>query len=471
MGEIGASYQAFLDRKRIVAPTVGIDAAVDINPALFDFQRDIVRWALRKGRSAIWADCGLGKTPMALEWSRHVLAHTGSPVLILTPLAVAEQFVREGTKFGVPVNHAGDDVDVVPGVNVTNYERLHRFDLSRFSGVVLDESSILKDFTSKTRRAVIDGFRETPYRLACTATPAPNDFVELGNHAEFLGVMSRTEMLSMFFVHDGETTQEWRLKGHARADFWRWLASWAVAIKRPDDLGYDGSRYDLPELRVHDVVVECTAPPTQGMLFADEARTLNDQREARRDSIDDRVTAAADIVKREPAEPWLVWCDLNAESAALTAAIPDAVEVKGADEPEHKTGAIRGFGAGEIRVLVSKPSIAGWGVNWQHCARVVFVGLSHSFEAYYQAIRRIWRFGQTRPVECYVVTSSREGAVAKNLRRKQDDAEALARGLSEHMRDITRSEIRSTTRTVDEYCPAVPMTIPAWVGLDDGEPQ
>lgn len=462
-------YESFLARKRIVAPTAGIEPAGDINPQLFDFQRDVVRWALRKGRAAIWADCGLGKSPMALEWSRHVAGVTGGRVLILTPLAVAAQFVREGEKFGVSVTHARDDDELSDGISVTNYERMHKFDMSQFSGVVLDESSILKDFTSKTRCAIIDGFRETPYRLACTATPAPNDFVELGNHAEFLGVMSRTEMLSMFFVHDGETTQEWRLKGHAKADFWRWLASWAVAIKHPADLGYSAVGYDLPELRAHDIVVESSADPPQGMLFAQEARTLGEQRGARKGSLAERVAAAAAIANAEPSEPWLIWCDLNDESKALTDALADAVEVKGSDAPEHKEQAIHGFGAGSVRVLVSKPSIAGWGVNWQHCARVIFVGLSHSFEAYYQAIRRTWRFGQTRPVECYIVTSSLEGAVAKNLRRKQDDAETLQRGLSEHMKDITRAELGSTARTQDEYNPMVEMTIPAWVGAEDQE--
>lgn len=457
-------YQEFLARKRVTAPSVGIEPLLDINPALFDFQRDVVRWALRRGRAAIWADCGLGKSPMALEWSRHVVEHTGGRVLILTPLAVAEQFVREGDKFGVPVTHARDDDGVSDGVTVTNYERMHRFDLSQFAGIVLDESSILKDYTSSTRNAVIDGFRETPFRLACTATPAPNDFVELGNHAEFLGVMSRTEMLSMFFVHDGGTTQDWRLKGHARRDYWRWLSSWAVAIKHPSQLGYDGTGYDLPELRTHEVVVKCSVQPPQGLLFADEARTLSEQRGARRDSLADRVRMAAEIVAREPDEQWLIWCDLNDESTALAASIPGSFEVKGADTEEHKSSTIGGFAAGNVRIMVSKPSIAGWGVNLQRCARVVFVGLSHSFEAYYQAIRRTWRFGQTRPVECYVVTSEREGAVVRNLRRKQDDAESLASGLAEHMRDITRAELVGTTRTVDEYNPTVRMTVPSWVG-------
>jgi hypothetical protein len=459
-------YATFLARKRIVAAPRGIEPVMPLNQMLFPFQRAIVEWALRRGRAAIWADCGLGKTPMALEWATHVREHTGGRVLVLTPLAVAPQFVREGAKFGISVTHARDDGELSDGISVTNYERLHLFDLSQFAGVVADESSILKDYTSKTRNAIIDGFRETPFRLACTATPAPNDFVELGNHAEFLGVMTRTEMLSMFFVHDGGSTQDWRLKGHARGDFWRWLASWAVAVKRPGDIGYSNDGYDLPPLDVHQVVVDADVEPDQGEMFAMHARSLTDHRRARKMSLEARVRAAAEIVSREPDEPWLVWCDLNDESAALAAAIPGSVEVKGADSPDHKVRTAEGFVSGGVRVIVSKPSIFGWGVNWQHCSRVAFVGLSHSFEQWYQAVRRTWRFGQGRPVECYVVTSSLEGEVVRTLERKAADAETLASSLAEHMSEITRAELAATARTQDDYCPTVEMTIPKWVGAE-----
>ena len=460
------NYAEFLARKRIVAPPRGIEPVMPINSMLFEFQRDIVTWALRRGRAAICADCGLGKTPMSIEWATHVREHTGGRVLILTPLAVASQFVREGAKFGVSVTHARDDSELSDGISVTNYERMHLFDLSQFAGVVADESSILKDYTSKTRNAIIDGFRETPFRLACTATPSPNDFTELGNHAEFLGVMTRTEMLSMFFAHDGGSTQDWRLKGHAKGDFWRWLASWAVAIKRPSDIGYSDDGYDLPPLNTHQIVVQSSIGPEQGEMFTRDARTLSEQRAARKASLSDRVAKAAEIVNAEPDEPWLVWCDRNDESAALIAAISGAVEVKGSDSSEHKERSIAGFTSGDVRVLVSKPSIAGWGVNWQHCARVVFVGLSHSFEAYYQAIRRTWRFGQARPVECYVVTSSQEGAVVESLSRKQADAETLTASMAEHMRYLTRAELAATSRTEDAYDPTVEMTVPSWVGVE-----
>ncbi len=462
-------YEEFIGYKRLVAPPVGIAEPPELNPKLFPFQRDIVRWALKRGRAAIWADCGLGKTPMALEWAKHVCAHTGGNVLILTPLAVAQQFVSEGEKFGVPVKlcRIGDDVE--PGVNVTNYERIHHFDPASFAGVVADESSILKDYTSATRNMLIESFARTPFRLACTATPAPNDQMELGNHAEFLGVMTRTEMLAMFFTHDGGETQTWRLKGHAQKDFWRWVCSWAVNIRAPSDLGYYDDGFILPELRIHERVVSCgdDMAKRQGALFTVEARSLDEQRAARRASMPERVAEAARIVNAEPSESWLVWCDLNAESEALTTAITDAVEVTGSDSVEHKETTLHGFTKRSPRVLVSKPSLAGWGMNWQHCARVVFVGLSHSFEAWYQAIRRTYRFGQTRPVECYVVTSDAEGAVVANLKRKQSDAETMALGMVEHMRDITRAELSATKRDSTEYRPTVRMVVPEWVGRED----
>jgi hypothetical protein len=461
------SYEDFVATKRVLAPTTGIEVEVDLNPLLFPFQADITRWALRRGRAAIWADCGLGKSWMALEWARVVAAFTGRPVLIMTPLAVAAQFVREGTKLGIVVRHAREQADVAPGVNVTNYERLHKFDLSTFGGVVADESSILKDYTSSTRNAVIDGFARTPFRLACTATPAPNDHMELGNHAEFLGVMSRVEMLSMFFVHDGGATQDWRLKGHAVKDFWRWVCSWAVAVRSPSDLGYADDGFRLPDLEIaeHVVSVGQEFARNQGSLFAVEARGLSEQREARKTSLADRVALAAGIVNAEPSEPWLVWCDLNDESSALTAAIPGAVEIRGSDDPETKESRMGDFTDGRARVLVTKPSIAGWGLNWQHCARVVFVGLSHSFEAWYQAIRRVYRFGQRRRVLCHVITSDAEGAVVANLKRKQADADRMVTGMVAEMGEFTA--VGSAKRDATEYRPTKTMTIPIWIGQEE----
>jgi len=459
-------YEEFVERKRLTAPVAGIEAVPPLNAKLFPFQRDIVAWALKRGKAAIWADCGLGKSWMALEWARVVADHTRRPVLIATPLAVAQQFVREGEKMGIRVTHAREVADATDGVNVTNYERLHKFELSAFAGFVADESSILKDYTSATRNALIEGVARTPFRLACTATPAPNDHMELGNHAEFLGVMSRTEMLSMFFVHDGGATQDWRLKGHAQKDFWRWVCSWAAALRSPADLGYGDDGFRLPPLNVHERVVSIGTDfaRQQGSLFVVEARGLQEQREARKRSLVDRVKVAAEIVAREPDEPWLIWCDLNDESEALTTAIPGAMEIRGSHSAEEKEAAMAGFTDGSVRVLVTKPSIAGWGLNWQHCARVVFVGLSHSFEAWYQAIRRVYRFGQRRPVECHVVTSDGEGAVVANLKRKQADAAAMVDGMVREMEAF--ADVGATRRETTDYQPTIEMTVPAWVGME-----
>jgi hypothetical protein len=461
-----SAYDQFLANKmRIVRPS-GIDDPPAINGKLFDFQRDITRWALRIGKAAVWADCGLGKSWIAIEWARIVAHHTAAPVLILTPVAVAQQFEAEGRKLGVDVTHVrdGSECSTHPIV-VTNYERLHRFDAAHFGGVVLDESSVLKDHTSKTRSQLIDSFSNTRYRLCCTATPAPNDFVELGNHAEFLGAMSRTEMLSTYFCHDGGSTQDWRLKGHAESDFWRWISSWAVNLKHPSDLGYSSEGYDLPALDITHHRVEsaaCFGSSDQASLFPDHARTLSEQRAARRSSLSARVDVAAELVNGSDV-PWIVWCDLNAESEALRDAIGDAVEVRGSDSVTVKEDRIYGFATGAHRVLVTKPSIAGHGMNWQHCARVAFVGVSHSFEQWYQAIRRCWRFGQRKPVSCHIITSEQEGAVVESLERKQRDADRLTRGMVAHMADLTREQLGQTARSMLSYAPAANMRRPTWL--------
>jgi superfamily II DNA or RNA helicase len=462
------SYAEFLASKAIAAPPCGIPDPPELSPLLFEFQRDITRWALRRGRAAIWADCGLGKSWMALEWARVVSETQGGPVLILTPLAVAQQFVEEGRKLGIPVRHIGDRAEHGDGIEVCNYDRIHRLDLGRYVGVVLDESSILKDYAGATRNAIIEGFARTPFRLACTATPAPNDYLELGNHAEFLGVMMRKDMLSTFFINDieGAADTKWRLKGHAQGDFWRWLTSWAVALRSPSDLGYDATGYDLPALKMRHVVTvtdHSEAAKELGTLFVLDAKTLSEQRAARRASLKDRILEAQILVAKEPDESWILWCDLNAESSALAAAIPGAVEVTGSDPPEVKEARMAAFRSGEIKVLVSKPSIAGWGVNWQHCARVIFVGVTHSFEAWYQAIRRTWRFGQRREVHCYVISSDIEGNVLASLARKQADAEKMVAGMVAQMVDLSSVEIRGANRVRTEYDGAGAIKIPAWL--------
>jgi superfamily II DNA or RNA helicase len=460
------SYAEFLEAKTLAVPPTGIPDPPDLSAKLFPFQRDITRWALRRGRAAIWADCGLGKSWMALEWARVVREHTGRPVLILTPLAVAQQFVEEGQRLGITVRHIGDRSEHGDCIEVCNYDRLHRLDCGRFGGVVLDESSILKDYSGATRNAIIDAFQRTPFRLACTATPAPNDFMELGNHAEFLGVLSRTEMLATFFVHDGGDTSQWRLKGHARGDFWRWLTSWAVALRSPADLGYDAAGYDLPKLAMHHITTETDhteAAKELGTLFVLDAKTLSEQRAARRASLKDRILEAQILVAREPSESWLLWCDLNAESESLSRAIPGAVEITGSDAPETKEARMAAFRRGEVGVLVTKPSIAGWGVNWQHCARVIFVGVTHSFEAWYQAIRRTWRFGQTREVHCYIISSDLEGNIIASLERKQRDAETMVQEMVDNMSDMTRAQLGASTRTAIAYVPAKTLVMPKWL--------
>lgn len=447
------TYEAFISEKAIETAPSGFHARHDaLSPHLFPFQRDIVLWALLRGRAAIFCGTGLGKTFMQLEWARLVVEETGRPVLILAPLAVAQQTAREGARFGVAVTLCRDGADVQPGINIANYERLHRFDAAMFGGVVLDESSIIKSYDGATTTAIIEAFADTPYKLACTATPAPNDYMELGNHAAFLGVMSRVEMLALFFVHDGGSTQDWRLKGHAQEVFWRWLASWSTLMRLPSDLGYEDGAFALPPLTYHHHTVESTAIPP-GMLFAVEATDLMARKQARRDSIAERVAVVAELVNAST-EPWLIWCDLNAEGDALTKAIPDAVQVAGRDTPEDKEARMIGFTDGAHRVLVSKSSICGFGMNWQHCRNVAFVGLSDSWEQYYQAIRRCYRFGQTRPVECHIVSSEAEGAVVANIERKERDAEHMASEMVKHMQVQNMAALAGATRDRDTYATA-----------------
>lgn len=449
MPGVPTSYETFLASKRLEDAPTGIDHdPANLHSDLFGFQREIVAWALRRGRAAIFAATGLGKTPMQLEWARHA----GETVLIFAPLAVAAQTQREGEKFGIDVRHVHDGAELAPGINVTNYERLERFDPAKIDALVLDESSILKSFDGVTRRKLTEFGRGIPMRLCATATPAPNDYTELGTHAEFLDVMSNREMLSLYFTQDGNTTQKWRLKGHAHDPFWRWVASWAVALNTPGDVGHEDedARFVLPPLNIEQIVVDQSDPMAVGTLFAIEASTLAERRDARKATLDERVQAAIDLVAAEPDEQWLLWCDLNAESEALTQAIPGAVEVRGPDDPDSKERALLGFADGSMRVLVTKPSIAGFGMNWQGCARVVFVGLSDSFERYFQAVRRCWRFGQGRPVEVYVVTADTEGAVVRNIERKERQAKKMMEQIVLNMAERTKEHLRRNTATYEE---------------------
>lgn len=454
------NYSTFLDAKFRAISREGIRADLS-QYHMFQHQSDLAAWALRRGAAAIFAETGLGKSRMECAWSDVVHRHTGRDVIMAAPLAVAEQTVAEGMAIGVQVTHAREPEDIRPGVNITNYERLHKFDLTQFSGVVLDESSIIKHQGSKTLQFLLDAFRRTPYKLCATATPAPNDWTELGNHAEFLGVRSRTEMLAEFFVHDGGDTQTWRLKGHARQAFWRWVASWGAMVRSPADLGHDASLYELPPLHVHQHTVEIPHDPAIG-LFPAEAQTLMERRDARRASMVERVRECAALVNADR-RAWVVWCDLNAEGDALEAAIPDSVQVAGADSAEVKESRLLGFPAGKHRVLITKGSIAGFGMNWQHCDRQAFVGVTDSWETYYQAVRRCWRFGQKNPVHVHVFASNQEGAVVANLSRKERDARAMADAMASETLAAVRESVLGRQKESNEYTPDRRITIPSFL--------
>jgi hypothetical protein len=638
------AYDKFLESKRIVAPPTGFEPGA-ISKKLFHFQHDCVQWACRRGRAALFEDCGLGKTPQQLIWADQVCSQADKPVLILAPLCVTQQTAREGSKFGVKVNVVREQAEVQSGINITNYEKLHHFDPLAFGGVVLDESSILKAYDGATRNAVIGSFRETPYRLACTATPAPNDFMELGNHAEFLGVMSRVEMLATFFVHDGGDTSKWRLKGHAEKDFWRWLCSWAVNIRKPSDLGYADGNFKLPKLNLREHVVQSTQK-MDGYLFAMPASSLAERRDARRQSIDERAILCYELInanegaspslqskisqgtregeadccnglvspKQEvkevsgspqklhdeilsrssvtveqtnsrtkkkdsgnkareipnrcesqgagesgcksvesplsgtkktaevdgeiqsvstvcggsvekpigevcdlrirqngqpenvsgsgplsqnnegaglpvpplqlcdrahegqpkyrsgglsvSSEKWLVWCQLNSEQDLLEKLFGKlCVSIRGTTPDEDRIVMEREWREGPIPVLISKPSIFGFGMNWQHCHNVVFLGISDSYEDFYQSIRRVWRFGQTEEVNAHIIISSLEGAVLANIKRKETDARRLADEMIKNMSDISAKNIRGSVRETEEYKPTVRMQLPEFLSV------
>jgi len=424
-------YEEFLLKKQISHSHCGIDIDIgNINDNLFDWQKKVVLWALRKGKSAIFAECGLGKTAMQLEWANQV----GGTSLILAPLAVAEQTKREGEKFGYKVNVVANQEDIVINeINITNYEKIHKFIPDVFKSVVLDESSILKNFTGKIRTQIIDFFQNTQYKLCCTATPSPNDFVELGNHAEFLNVMTRVEMLSMFFINDSGDTGTWRLKGHAKGNaFWKWLSTWAIIMKNPCDIGFNGDDFILPELSIKNIIIPYTGEIYT--LFVETAKTLTERRESRKESMNDRVATASDLVNKSK-DQWLVWCNLNDESTSLYKQINDAVEIAGKHDEKHKKNAMLDFSQGKIKALVTKPSLAGFGMNWQNCHNMIFCGLSDSFEQYYQAIRRCWRFGQKHPVNVYIIIGEREKSSLDNINRKQHESEVMYFNMIKHIKN------------------------------------
>lgn len=649
------SYELFVSKKLGEIESQGISATLK-DYGLFPHQSDLVNWALRRGRAAIFADTGLGKSRMQVAWADMIASETGHRVIILAPLAVAEQTVEEAASIGVTIQHAREESDADGHqIVITNYDRLHKFDCSKFGAVVLDESSIIKHHTAKTLQTLLETFRNTPYRLACTATPAPNDWTELGNHAEFLGVRSRVEMLAEFFVHDGGDTQVWRLKGHARHLFWRWVASWGAMVRSPADLGHDASAYELPPLNVHQHTVEIEHNPQHG-LFAMEAQTLMERRDARKQSMAERVKACVLLIKNEnsklaanvngefydgleervrieseaegssrprlhgeaqcsiregqrgsrrvhegvlreesgevqeadsgaagavqrqaarevcdmrgnsgegevccevvggeqpgreegaeaccrlrdcafrlqrndgdaeqcvrdlrilghersedvscggslphdwqgsrdpvrklqsrsrevqgrrdeanagcgvPFEKWLIWCDLNDEQDALERALQDEgisfVSIRGSTEGDDRVQRERDWRLGSAQVLISKSKIFGWGLNWQHCRRMAFVGVTDSFEAYYQAVRRCWRFGQKSPVDVHIFSSNQEGAVVQNLKRKEHDAKAMADAMATETIDAVRSEVLGRSKETNPYKPKTAMNVPSFL--------
>ena len=656
MAESIIDYGGFVRQKLTSTPPVGITRDVDLIAGLFPHQVALVRWSLRRGRSAIFADTGLGKTRMQVAWADVVTRETGGDILILAPLAVAQQTVAEAADCGVSINHAHDAADVKPGINITNYDRLHRFDASRFVGVVLDESSVIKHHTSKTLQALLDAFRTTPYRLCATATPAPNDWTELGTHAEFLGIRSRAEMLAEFFVHDGGDTQTWRVKGHARQIFWHWVASWGVMLRSPADLGYDASAYNLPPLTVHQHTVESEHSQEEtGFLFAMEASDLMERRGARKASLTERVKACVLHIKshntklaasflgakngleegirgvpqiegpdrsgisgsekfpigkgqgwstrvheevlrdesgkiqshkpraegqeecstqgavcvgrgsprkdegsvsglapiksgkeekpetsggvwdrpvglpghacdsersvrdlrtlgfvgpellsscgplplngkgsrpsvhelqpgagqvqgrqeqvvlsnRVPVEKWLIWCDLNSEQDALEALLRKEgisfVSIRGATDDDKRIQYEVEWRTGETQVLISKSSIFGWGLNWQHCRNVAFVGVTDSWEAYYQAVRRCYRFGQKQEVHVHIFASEQEGSIVANLKRKEEDARQMAEALSAEVLESVKSELFGQSRESNDYAANTPINVPSFL--------
>lgn len=437
------NYQEFIRQKIKPLPSLGFEVDIEsLNSNLMDWQKRIVQWAIKRGRAALFEDCGMGKTFQQLEWARIIKNHTSSPVVIHCPVGVRHQTKREAEKFGIECDVAVVDEpeQVIYGINLVNYEKLHKFGGVEFGGVVLDESSILKGMTGKIREMLTERYKQTRFKLACTATPAPNDCMELGNHAEFLGVCDAVDMLNRFFYHDSGDTSKWVLMPHGEKDFWRWVSQWAICIGKPSDIGGDDSGFDLPELRVHRHIVEAdnaTAP--DGYLINVSGLTATTIHEEKRMTCNARCSKAADIVRSVDGH-CVVWCDTNYEADELVGMLPDAVEVRGADKSSDKESKLAGFSAGNIQTLISKPSIAGMGMNWQHCQAMVFAGLSYSFEEYYQAIRRCWRFGQKKPVDVHIVLADSENAINSAIARKQSDFDAMRCGMAEAMRECTLEE-------------------------------
>lgn len=466
-----SDYRSFLDRKTHLGGDYGFSPRW-VPKGIFDFQEDLTCWALEKGRGAVFADCGLGKTLMQLTWAQNVVEHTNGAVLVLTPLAVGAQTVVEGEKFGIASRRSRDGSGEMKGIIITNYEQLDKFSPSDFVGLVCDESSILKSFSGATQKAVTRFMSKLPYRLLCTATAAPNDYVELGTSSEALGELGMIDMLGRFFtqkenfhalhslkkaIKTGEPTRglvvagtgnEWRMRPHAVEHFWQWVCSWARACRRPSDLGFEDGAFVLPALIENEHSVKARSLPP-GMLFDRVAQGLQEEREERRRTMQERCEYVAGLVSHD--QPAVIWCHLNDEGDLLEELIPGAVQISGADSDEKKEESFAAFQGGQIKKLITKPKIGAWGLNWQHAAHVVTFA-SHSYEQYYQSVRRCWRFGQTRPVTVDIVSSEGEAYVRENMRRKALAADAMFEALVRHMRDSVR--VDKVERTIQERIPS-----------------
>lgn len=459
-------YLELIDAKRIAFIPRGMTDVPALSPALKDHQRHAVEFALRAGCAALFLDTGLGKTLCALEWGRVVVEHTGRPVLMLAPLAVAAQHEREAVKFGIDARSVRepDQIDSAR-IYITNYDRLAKFDPDQFAGVILDESSIIKSFSGQTTKAIIAAFKHTPFKLCCTATPAPNDHAELGQHSEFLGVMSQSQMLTRWFLHDSADTGTWKMKGHAVRDFWNWVASWARCVSKPSDLGFSDAGYVLPAMNLQRHIVEAdrsidagAEKDGQSRLFRMPDTSATSIHREKRMTTDARADTIARMVAAEPDEAWVVWCDTDYEADALAARIPGAVEVRGSMSPETKEANLTAFSTGQARIIITKPSIAGFGLNWQHAARMAFVGLSFSYESFYQAVRRCWRFGQVRPVDVHVACADTEESIWQIVSRKAGDHDAMKTEMAAAMSRASRSVPEQAP-----YQPAKPLALPKWI--------
>lgn len=456
-------YKEFLKAKTITDKRSGFLVKLDeLNKQLFDFQKIIVRWAIARGRAAIFADCGLGKTPMQLCWSDRIYNKTKEPILILAPLAVSEQTKQEGDKFGYDVNICENKSNIINGINITNYEKLHKFNPDIFSAIVLDESSILKNFSGMRRNEIIDFSKEIKYKLACTATPSPNDYMELGNHSEFLNVMTRTEMLAMFFIHDMKDTAKWRLKGHVKNNvFWEWLSSWSVMFTKPSDLGFDDSNFKIPEINYYEHIIKSKVKPKKG-FFTKYANTLNERRKVRSGTIDIRCNEASNFINNTN-DKWVVWCGLNSEGDNIEKLVDNIVQVAGRHDNKIKAERMLGFANGDIKRIVTKPKIAGLGMNWQICNKAAFVGLNDSWEQFYQAVRRIWRFGQKKNVEIHIFLEEREGNVLNNIKRKDKQSKDMIFNMIKYMSDLTKKELKQSSKEIIDYKPTIKMELPKWM--------